>query len=179
MVLPNEERWKLGDGAHCRLCVRCRWREEHGFSVFLSLPSCMLSCLPETTRLALLSHPETLRTEHFCLGPTATEVGAALGGDLGGSWKRASMPSQPCLTVGNGCKGPQEPPNPSANAPSDVLWVGCSQEPIWDHWAWLIHVPISLWAIKMMGKSDHWPKEVTNPKPNPENPTLCPDLIGK
>jgi len=31
----------------------------------------------------------------------------------------------------------------------------------------------------MMGKSDHWPKEVTNPKPNPENPTLCPDLIGK
>lgn len=100
---------KLGDGAHCHLCVRCHWREEHGFSVFLSLPSCMLSCLPETTRLALLSHPETLQTEHFCLGPVATEVGTMLGADLGGSWKQASTPSQPCLTVGNGRKGPWRP----------------------------------------------------------------------
>lgn len=47
VVLPNEERGKLGAGAHCRLCVGCHWREEHGFSVLLSLPSCMLSCLPE------------------------------------------------------------------------------------------------------------------------------------
>lgn len=69
MVLPNCERLKLGDGGRYELwqnllslpaVFAAVWRKEHGFSVFLSLHSCMLSYLPETTWLALLSHKHEL-----------------------------------------------------------------------------------------------------------------------